>query len=160
MKLDRFDWFVIGLVLTAVISFFAYPYYLDIEIKNYELNLPSKCYTNLTPAAYFTEPPSPMIIDNNSFTIEGPDKIHLARTEGTGSMNPLMRKDSILLFVYPKKVDIGDILIYKNGNHSVVHRVSNITDDGFILKGDNNERADGGIIKEDMIVGKVVGILW
>jgi hypothetical protein len=162
-KLDRFDFFVFGLALAFLISLTIGYYHLDTleEKVNEFIDLPSKCYTNLTPSGYFTSPVlKPITLNNNSFLIEGDDKLDIVQTKGTGSMNPLMRKGSILIYVYPKKVAIGDILIYKNGNESIVHRVINITDEGFVLKGDNNLLADEGIVTEDMIEGEVVGILW
>ena len=156
--IDGFDWFFLGLAFALLFCYIYYDNYLD---NKDNLDIPSKCYTNLVPSGYFTSPIlKPIIVNNNSLTIDGYDNLHISQTVGTGSMNPLMRPGSILIYVYPKTVSIGDILIYKNGNESIVHRVINITENGFILKGDNNLAADVGIVRPENVYGKVVGILW
>jgi len=52
---------------------------------------------------------------------------------------------------------LGDIIAFENDqNKKVVHRIIEITDEGFITKGDNNQRADPGIQTLDKVIGRSV----
>ena len=45
---------------------------------------------------------------------------------------------------------MGDIVTYKNPDipFTITHRIIQVTEDGFVLKGDNLEKADGVVKRE------------
>jgi len=62
----------------------------------------------------------------------------------TGSMEPTLSKGDMLFIkrVSPDELNIGEIVAYKRGGVIVVHRVINITSEGFKTKGDANDAED------------------
>ncbi|EPA04318.1 signal peptidase I [Candidatus Nitrosarchaeum limnium] len=55
---------------------------------------------------------------------------------------------------------IGDIIAFVNEHdRSVVHRIVEQTDDGFITKGDNNPRNDPKVIPFDHVLGRVLFVI-
>lgn len=78
----------------------------------------------------------------------------------SGSMEPVLKVGGIL---YYEKTDVnefdeGDILVYTTKDHVISHRIVNITDNGFITKGDVNNSVDGELVNENQILGK--GTNW
>ena len=78
----------------------------------------------------------------------------------SGSMEPVLKVGGIL---YYEKIDVnefdeGDILVYTTKDHVISHRIVNITDNGFITKGDVNNSVDGELVNENQILGK--GTNW
>lgn len=77
----------------------------------------------------------------------------------SGSMEPNYKIGSIL---YYKKVSMNDIkendvITFGTKNDSnVTHRVFELTDEGFITKGDANLSPDSEIVTFDMVKGKVL----
>jgi signal peptidase len=82
----------------------------------------------------------------------------------TGSMEPTIPVGSIVV-IKPtdlETLNIGDIICFKIESESattVTHRIFNITNEGFITKGDANEDPDQWIVKRENIVGKVIAII-
>ena len=80
------------------------------------------------------------------------------------SMAPLFQEgDQILLEYSPLRVRIGDILVFRQGDQMVVHRVLRILRNSsstsiWIAKGDNNLCIDPPVNPEQ-VVGRVV-IIW
>ena len=78
--------------------------------------------------------------------------------QGT-SMLPTIRpnRDSILL-VYPNELKIGDIVLYKRKDGTfVLHRIIDISNDSFTMRGDNQIVDEFGIVREQ-IIAKASGI--
>ena len=51
----------------------------------------------------------------------------------------------------------GDIIGFINeDNKKVIHRIIQVTDEGFITKGDNNQRKDTGIQSLDKVFGRTI----
>jgi len=80
----------------------------------------------------------------------------------TGSMEPAVPVGSVAVI---KPVDYntlqkGDIICFKfSGPQSITHRIINITNEGFITKGDANEDPDQWIVKKENIIGKLIFII-
>jgi signal peptidase len=79
----------------------------------------------------------------------------------TGSMEPAIPVGSIVVIkpANPETLKIGDIICFKLSESaitSVTHRIFNITDQGFITKGDANEDPDQWIVKKENVIGKVI----
>lgn len=78
----------------------------------------------------------------------------------TKSMEPTIKAGDSIIF---KKIsydscDVGDIIIYKSESGEtkglyIVHRIVEITDSGFIVKGDNNTLVDDELVTADMLIG-------
>jgi signal peptidase len=59
--------------------------------------------------------------------------------------------------VDPETLKIGDIICFTlTEPTSITHRIINITDEGFITKGDANEDPDQWIVKKENVIGKVI----
>lgn len=48
----------------------------------------------------------------------------------------------------------GDIVAFKKGEITVVHRIVKETGEGYVTKGDNNDVADPGILQKENITGR------
>lgn len=75
----------------------------------------------------------------------------------SGSMEPAIETGS-LIFINGKDTDVkkGDIIAFKSGSLEVVHRIIDVTEDGYVTKGDNNSSADVGILPETCVEGTVM----
>lgn len=78
----------------------------------------------------------------------------------SGSMEPTLKVGGIL---YYEKINIddfdeGDILVYQTKEHIISHRIVDITENGFIAKGDINNSVDNYLINNEQILGK--GTNW
>ena len=76
----------------------------------------------------------------------------------TGSMEDTIMVDDVVLVKITDKIEKYDIVSYQKDNEVITHRVIEVTEDGYITKGDNNNAPDG-LIKKDQIIGKVVKTL-
>ena len=77
----------------------------------------------------------------------------------TGSMEPAIPVGSVVVIkpVDPETLKIGDIICFQLSQPtSITHRIINITDQGFITKGDANEDPDQWIVKKENVIGKAI----
>ena len=80
----------------------------------------------------------------------------------SASMKPSINVGDMVILskVKPETLKEGDIIGYKSGNTTIVHRIKTIINNNgkytFITKGDNNKTEDGEDIKESQLVGKVI----
>lgn len=76
----------------------------------------------------------------------------------TGSMEPTVLINSIVLVRKTHEISPGDILMYKTAaNEYVVHRYIRKNPDGtYITKGDSNDIEDSISLKDSDIYGKVI----
>lgn len=74
------------------------------------------------------------------------------------SMLPTIQSGSLAIGKKAIDYNIGDIVIYKMHEHdrTVIHRIVDRVETGFIIKGDNNPANDPGIYRHDEIIGKVI----
>ena len=65
-------------------------------------------------------------------------------------------KGDALIISSPDNLGVGDIVVYVNPNvgYAIIHRVINVTGDGYITKGDRNPAPDPWIVEEEWIKGK------
>ena len=77
------------------------------------------------------------------------------------SMIPTIQSGSLAIVKKSSTYDVGDIAVYDSDvmNRTVIHRIIEQKDDGFIFQGDNNPVPDPGAITQDKIHGKVLFIL-
>lgn len=78
----------------------------------------------------------------------------------SGSMEPVLKIGGILYYekININKFDEGDILVYTTKDHIISHRIINITDNGFVTKGDTNNTVDNYLITNNQILGR--GTNW
>ena len=74
----------------------------------------------------------------------------------SGSMEPTLHVGGIL---YYEKLNINDfnendILVYELNKHTISHRIVDITENGFITKGDNNLSIDTYEVNKTQVLGK------
>ena len=77
----------------------------------------------------------------------------------TGSMEPAIPVGSVVVIkpVDPETLKVGDIICFQFSEPtSITHRIINITNEGFITKGDANEDPDQWIVKKENVIGKAV----
>ncbi len=79
----------------------------------------------------------------------------------TASMEPTIKAGDSIIFQKTsyEKLKVGDIIVYKSkaGDTKglyIVHRIVEEREDGFILKGDNNQEVDSELVTKDMVIGK------
>jgi len=70
------------------------------------------------------------------------------------SMEPILHRGDLLLSTRIDEPQAGDIVIYQGQRFTVVHRIVELTENGYITKGDNNLIADPPIRREQ-VFGKV-----
>ena len=76
----------------------------------------------------------------------------------SGSMHPEIQTGAFA-YVKPQEADtlkVNDIITFTIGENTVTHRINEITDDGFITKGDANEVPDLAPVMKNQVVGKYV----
>jgi len=80
-------------------------------------------------------------------------------TVHSGSMEPALPVGSVVVIkpVDPNKLQKDEIICFKLSNpQSITHRIIDITDEGFVTKGDANEDPDSFVVQKKNIIGKVV----
>ncbi|MBI4154311.1 signal peptidase I [Candidatus Woesearchaeota archaeon] len=50
----------------------------------------------------------------------------------------------------------GDVAIYLKNRITIVHRIVEVRDNGYVFKGDNNAGPDSEVISKERVIGKVV----
>ena len=76
----------------------------------------------------------------------------------TGSMEPTIGEDDLIIVAKQDVYAEGDIVVYQSGSILVVHRIIDITDGMVTTQGDANEAADAPI-ELSAIKGKVISIV-
>ncbi len=81
----------------------------------------------------------------------------------TESMEPAIHRYSLVLTVPAETSDLnqGDIAVYLAGGtpafgFHVIHRIVNITEEGFIFKGDHNPHADPEAVPPERVMYRVI----
>ncbi len=78
----------------------------------------------------------------------------------SGSMEPTLTVGGILYY-HEKNIEdfnTNNILVYELNDHIISHRVHDITENGFITKGDANNSYDSLLVNEEQILGE--GTNW
>lgn len=75
----------------------------------------------------------------------------------SGSMEPELPVGSLCMIdCQQKEPDEGDIISYKAGDSVITHRVVEVTDEGYVTKGDANDSRDPGVVKQKQVFGTCV----
>jgi hypothetical protein len=86
----------------------------------------------------------------------------IAQYEDTNSMTPTLDADTHGIEILPVEgdIEIGDIIAYRVGEKSIIHRVVDMNESGYYTQGDNNKLRDPVVVQFDQIEGVVVGLLY
>jgi signal peptidase len=76
----------------------------------------------------------------------------------SGSMEPTIRIDDLILVAQQEDYQVDDIVVYQNGSMLVVHRIIELQPDTVITRGDANNTADEPFGVQ-LIKGKVVTVV-
>lgn len=78
----------------------------------------------------------------------------------SGSMEPTLKIGSLLYYHKENVSDLNknDILVFESKSHIISHRIVDITETGFIVKGDANRSIDFNEVKNNQVLGK--GTNW
>lgn len=72
----------------------------------------------------------------------------------SGSMEPAISTGSLIFIQSGKKTpEVGDIIAFQLGDTTVTHRVTERKNEGYVTKGDANEKEDTGIVSPDRVLG-------
>ena len=77
----------------------------------------------------------------------------------SGSMEEEISVNDVVIIHRQKSYEKVDIISFHSGGNLITHRIVDITDEGFITKGDANNTPDSDIVKYDEIEGKVICII-
>lgn len=94
----------------------------------------------------------------------GFDTISLGSVLGSGSMLPTLDENANIVYESAgpnSSYFIGDIIVFNRPDGGyIIHRIINITSEGYVTKGDNNLIVDHYIVQRDDIDAIVVAILY
>ena len=74
------------------------------------------------------------------------------------SMEPVLHRGDLVFVIAPRDLQVNDVVIYQREGSAftIIHRIIEKKEDGYIIKGDNNPRPDSGTIAQNQINGKVL----
>lgn len=77
---------------------------------------------------------------------------YVGATSGV-SMLPMLKSGRDSVVIYPKKerLKVYDVALYKRGKDYVLHRVINVVDGGYVIRGDNCYNDEK--VKESQVIG-------
>jgi len=79
------------------------------------------------------------------------------------SMEPYIENgDTIIILTtdYPGFfANVGEVLVFQYNNMAVAHRIYNIQNGKYYVKGDNNVNADPWMIDSNAVIGKIIGVV-
>ena len=79
------------------------------------------------------------------------DHVYIVRSD---SMKPVFSAGDLIITTSPKfPIKVGAIITYQNGENLVTHRVVDITANGVITKGDDNNTPDNPMVLMSQIKG-------
>ena len=77
----------------------------------------------------------------------------------TGSMSPSIEvSDVVIVKVTKDNINVDDIIVFKEGQSIITHRVIEMNEEFIVTKGDANNAKDKSI-KKEAIIGKVIKII-
>ncbi len=79
-------------------------------------------------------------------------------TVATGSMEPAISQNDIILVKRSKEYNVNDIITFRSENAYITHRIISKRGDTIVTKGDANNTKDVAI-KESDVIGKVIYIM-
>ncbi len=75
------------------------------------------------------------------------------------SMEPTLHVGDMVIIQKSDTYNVGDIVVYMYGSKPIIHRIIEIKNGDYIIKGDNNPASDPYPVKKSQIVGKSIAVL-
>lgn len=69
----------------------------------------------------------------------------------SGSMEDVISVNDLVIYKQQSEYEVGDIVSYNSGSSLVTHRIIELTETGYITKGDANNTPDSPILAEQVI---------
>ena len=95
------------------------------------------------------------------------ENAQIATFANTNSMDPLLDENSHGIEIIPQNpedIHVGDIISYRSGSDTIIHRVVsiNLDEEGYFytLKGDNNPVEDPEKVRFEQVERLLVGIIY
>ena len=77
----------------------------------------------------------------------------------TGSMSDTINPNDMVITKVGDTYSVGDIIMFEANTITVTHRIIDVSDSGYLTKGDANNTADAKAIPKEKVVGKVVAVI-
>lgn len=77
----------------------------------------------------------------------------------SGSMSGSIEINDMVIIHRQDAYKIGDVVTFEDGDSLLTHRIIGETPEGFVTKGDANNAPDSDPVTQDLIVGRVVGVI-
>lgn len=77
----------------------------------------------------------------------------------TGSMSGTIEPDDLVVTHEEASYDAGDIIMFRSGSHTVTHRITAVTAEGYRTRGDANNTEDAAVTPPEDVLGRVVLVL-
>lgn len=77
----------------------------------------------------------------------------------TGSMSGIIEPDDLVVTHEEASYDAGDIIMFRSGSHTVTHRITAVTAEGYRTRGDANNTEDAAVTPPEDVLGRVVLVL-
>ncbi len=149
------------------IAFFVFMLLTGVLLVTYSLSAEAvESYAVFSPSDIISESQIQVYDTKVIITIPG---AQWASYTNTKSMEPVLNENAHGIEIVPKSIDdihIGDIIAYetKYNRIPIVHRVVRIKKDSlgtyFVLKGDNNMKADAEKVRFSQIKYKLVAVIY
>jgi signal peptidase I len=68
------------------------------------------------------------------------------------------KKGDMLIVAGPSDLELGDVIIFNSGQHNypIIHRIVEVSDEGYRTKGDHNSQADSWVLEKDQVYGEAL----
>jgi signal peptidase len=70
------------------------------------------------------------------------------------SMKPVLRQgNAVIINTHDREVAPGEVIAFRMGEATIVHRVMTVSEEGIVTKGDDNASLDPGIRQQEDVIG-------
>ena len=77
----------------------------------------------------------------------------------TGSMSGAIEPDDLVVTHAETAYAAGDIIMFRSGGHTVTHRITAVTEEGYRTKGDANNTEDAAVTPPEDVLGRVIAVI-
>ena len=77
----------------------------------------------------------------------------------TGSMSGAIEPDDLVVTYEEASYAAGDIIMFRSGSHTVTHRITAVTAEGYRTRGDANNTEDAAVTPPEDVLGRVIAVI-
>ena len=74
-------------------------------------------------------------------------------------MSGTIEPDDLVVTHEEASYDAGDIIMFRSGSHTVTHRITAVTAEGYRTRGDANNTEDAAVTPPEDVLGRVILVL-